>query len=96
MKQHKARKEQKEYSPEELDLARALEFRLPEFTLRSLAKGLCATEEQVRASLENLGLLQVISNERVAERKRIKVLARQFYADLARATQESYESRIAR
>jgi hypothetical protein len=95
MKKLKAQREQKEYSPEELELALMLDSYSTEITLKSLAKRIHATEEQVKEYLANLGLLQVVSKERVAERKRIKVLARQFFVDLARATQESYDNRIA-
>lgn len=94
MNKHNVKKEPDEFSPEELDLARILESRLPLFTLKSLAKTLCTTEEQVREHLKNLNLLQVVSNERIAERRRVRVLARLFYADLARATQEFYEKKL--
>lgn len=92
MNEDKVRKEPREYSMEELDLAQILDFYLPPFTLKSLAKKVYATEEQVREYLGNLGLLDLISKERVAERKRIHVLARQAHADLVRATEEWLQS----
>lgn len=94
MNEDKIQKKHKEYSPEELELARLLEFYSQPFTLKSLATSMYATEEQVREYLRNLGLLQVVSKERVAERKRIHALARQFYADLTRATHEYQENMI--
>jgi uncharacterized membrane protein YukC len=95
MDEHKVQRKSKEFSPEELDVARALEFYLPHFTIKSLAKSLDTSEEQVRQRLKNLGLLQVVSKERVAERRMVKILAREFYVDLARATQNFYEHKIA-
>jgi hypothetical protein len=86
MNNDKVQTEQKEYSSEELELAQILDFYLPPFTLKSLAKQVYATEEQVREYLSKLGHLDLVSEERVAERERIYGLARQGYADLARAT----------
>lgn len=95
MYKHRGQMGQQELSLEELELSRLLEFRLPQFTLKSLAKDLYATEEQVRACLKNLGLLEVVSEGRVAERRKVKALARRFYADLARSAREFYDDKLA-
>lgn len=96
MSQHQVQRKQTELSPEELELIRILDFYSPEVTLKSLAKAIYATEEQVYTCLGNLGLLDIVSKERVAERRRIHALARKSRAALARATEEFHKNMIAR
>lgn len=65
-----------------------LDFYSQDFTVKSLAKELYATEEQVRTYLSNLGLLDMVSKERIAERKRTRKLGQQAFEALVRAAQE--------
>jgi DNA-binding MarR family transcriptional regulator len=78
-----------ELSPEEAEVVMALEYNLRPFTIKTLAKAVYSTEEQVREMLDNLGLLDLVSKERVAERRKIRSLAQQARMDLARATQDN-------
>ena len=94
MNQHEVQKEQKDFSPEEYELVLIFESHTHDLTLKSLAKAIYATEEQVRKYLGNLGLSDVVSTERVAERRKIKALARQAYRDLARATQDFNDNKM--
>lgn len=82
------RKEQQELSPEECDVVQVLEFYAQPFTLKTLARAVSSTEEQVHKNLNSLGLLHVVSKARVAERRRIHALSREAYAALARAVRE--------
>lgn len=88
MHKNHMKREERKLSPQECEVVQALDFYLPPFTLKSLAKAVYATEEQVRGYLSNLGLLDVVSKACVAERRKIHVLARQAYIALARATHE--------
>lgn len=88
MPEDKIEKEQRELSPDECEVVQALEFYAQPFTLKTLARTVCSTEEQVHEHLKNLGLLDVVSKARIAERREINSLARQAYEALARAAQE--------
>jgi len=88
MQMNQIMKQQKELSPEEGDLVQRLEFYTPPLTLKSLARSLSSTEEKVRENLSNLGLLDLVSKARIAERRKIHVLALQGYRDFLRAVRE--------
>ena len=80
--------EQQGLSSEECDLVQVLEFYSQPFTLKALAKDIHSTEEHVCQLLSNLGLTDVVSGKRIAERRRIHALARKAYAALACAAKE--------
>jgi predicted transcriptional regulator len=88
MHEDKIENQQKELSPEECEVVQVLEFYSQPFTLTTLARTVCSTEEQVHEHLKNLGLLDVVSKARIAERRETHLLARQAYEALARAAQE--------
>ena len=82
-------KQSRELSQNECDIVQALDFYLQPVTLKRLAKSAGSCEEQVSADLRSLGLEDVFSKKRVAERRRIHALAQQARADFLRAVQES-------
>jgi len=88
MPEIKIEEQQRELSPDECGVVQVLEFYAQPFTLKTLARTFSSTEEKVYEHLKDLGLLDVVSKKRIAERRRIHVLARQAYGALARAAQE--------
>ena len=82
------RKEQEELSWEERELVQTLALYLQPYTLKSLAKSVYLTEEQVLQNLNELGLLDVVSRERIAERRRIRTLSRGSVVALGRARKD--------
>jgi hypothetical protein len=88
MHEDKIEKQQRDLSPDECEVVQALEFYAQPLALKTLARAISSTEEQVLEHLKNLGLADVVSKKRIAERRRIHVLARQAYGALARAAQE--------
>ena len=89
MQGNNTKKQPRELSPSECDVVQALEFYLQPLTIKKLAKCVGMCEEQVSADLRSLGLEDVFSKKRVAERRRIHALGQQSRADFLRAVQES-------
>ena len=89
MQGNNTKKQSRELSPSECDVVQVLEFYSQPLTLRKLAKSAGSCEEQVSADLRSLGLEDVFSKKRVAERRKIHALAQQARAEFLRAVQEA-------